>query len=370
MGVCNQFCSKRVLAMAAFLRRSSGRLPALAFVGAGALAFRVNQQWVSMSTAPDVLIIGGTGLMGAPTARLLQSQGYRVAVMSRGSAKGQGTDGRRPEQAKCEMVVCDREDRAAFLKLLTSSECPRTIVDFTAMKPDHVKDVITAHKSKPLEHYVFVSTNMVYPGGIEDMDITGLPQPVAEDAADLAGAASAPDSYGGKKLKCEALLQQASTEDGLPFTTLRPPAVVGPGCDNRHERLQRLAARLPPLPPRASSRPPTVNPGLFRVAHCEDVAAAIAAVLASGKRVHGEAFNVAGSESVTLQQYVAAIAHHLGRDVPEVPPDPVLRNYERQGVLNISKAEKLLGFKGMPLAQWMGDTVDWHTRLMSNSSAL
>jgi len=205
---------------------------------------------------------------------------------------------------------------------------------------------------------------MVYPGGIEDMDITGLPQPVPETAADLDSADSAPDTYGGNKLKCEALLRRALKDDGLPFTTLRPPAVVGPGCDDRHERLQRLVADLPALPPRSSKRPPTVNPGLFRVAHSSHVAEVVAAVVAHGREVQGEAFNVASSTSLTLQDYVAAIAQHLGRKTPEVPDDPSYRNYERQGVLDISKAQRLLNFEGSPASKWMGETVKWHAAIL------
>lgn len=292
-----------------------------------------------MSASPDVLVIGGTGLMGAPTARLLQVAGHRVVVMSRGSPQGQGSGGQRPEQAACEFLQCDREDTAQFVEMLTSSQCPRVIVDFTAMSADHIE---------------------VYPGGVEDMDITGLPQPVAEDAADLAGADGAPDTYGGRKLKCEALLGRAYKDEGLPSTTLRPPAVVGPGCDNRHERLHRLVAGLPPLPPPPTTRPPPVNPGFFRVAHCSDVAAAVAAVVTSGKSVHGEAFNVASSESITLQDYVAAIGAQLGRVPPDVPSDQALRSYERQGQLDVSKAERILGFRPTPLAKSIGDTVAWH----------
>lgn len=352
-------------AFAAF-RHASHRLPAIALVGtSGALgAVHFRRQHVFMSTVPDVLVIGGTGLMGAPTARLLQSLGHRVVIMSRGSGNGQGVGGHRPDQPECEILACDREDTAALLRTLDCEQCPRVIVDFTAMQPDHIQDIVAAHKQRSLKHYIFISTNMVYPGGVEDMDITALPQPVPEEAADLAAADAAPDTYGGKKLKCEALLQRASEEQGLPFTTLRPPAVVGPGCDDRHERLQRLVADLPPLPGHTSTRPPTANPGLFRVANCSDVAEAVAAVVALADQVHSETFNVAGSESVTLHEYVAAIGTHIGREPAEVPDDPSIRNFERQGQIDVSKAQRILGFQGTPMAEWMGETVAWHARLL------
>ena len=43
-----------------------------------------------------VLVIGGSGLQGAPTVRHLLAAGHAVTVLSRGSNSGAGTGGRRP----------------------------------------------------------------------------------------------------------------------------------------------------------------------------------------------------------------------------------------------------------------------------------
>ncbi|CAK0879311.1 unnamed protein product [Prorocentrum cordatum] len=309
-------------------------------------------------------------LMGAPTARLLQERGHRVVVLARGSARGGGAGGARPEQARgCEMLACDRGHSASFVEALSGEGRPRVVVDFTAMLPRHIADVVEVHRRRPLEHYIFISTNMVYPGGVEDMDITSLPQPVAEGAANLSAAHAAPDTYGGRKLKCEAALQRARAEQGLRWTVLRPPAVVGPGCDSRHERLQRLVAGLPPLPARASKRPPTVRPGRFRVAYSGDVAEAVAAVVELGERVHGEAFNIACPASMTLGEYVGGIASCLGLCTQEVPDDPALRNYERQGEVDVSKSLRVLGIEGTPVQRWMRQTVSWHARALAEAPA-
>ena len=145
---------------------------------------------------------------------------------------------------------------------------------------------------------------------------------------------------------------------GLCYTALRPPAVVGPGCDNRHERLQRLVQGLPPLSPRKGKQVPAKAHGApFRVAYsgplvsdqlgvwdqlcnivthqhgglkllpnlcrrslvfgfwdqqCSnildhpvvlgDVAAAVAAVVLKGQALKGEALNIASGESVTMEE--------------------------------------------------------------------
>lgn len=357
--------------MAAMFRRSRS-LQVPVFLGGSACGLAITadrfRRPLSLATArnPAVLVIGGTGLMGAPTARLLQQQGYDVVIMTRGSAAGMGIGGSRPEQAVCKTWVCDREDEAAFSSALCDPQCPSIIVDFTAMNTKHIKQVAAAHRKRSLEHYVFISTNMVYPGGPEDMDITGLAQPVPEHAADLDAAEAAPDTYGGRKLKCEALLQRASSDESLPYSVLRPPSVVGPGCDNRHERLQRLAMDLPPLTVPRRLLPATRNAGQFRVACSQDVATAVAGIIALGSASHGEAYNVASGDAMTIHEYMAAIAAQLGIEAAAVPADPALRNYERQGVLETKKLEKAIGFQPTPLGQWMRETVTWHTPMLGS----
>lgn len=314
--------------------------------------------------------------MGAPTAKLLQARGHRVVIMTRGNAQGLGMGGRRPAPPACEALICDRANTAAFTEALARPGCPRVVVDFTAMGQEDVEAVVAAHRQRPLQHYVFISTNMVYPGGPEAMDITALSQPVCETAAQLDKAGAAPETYGGRKLRCEAALQRATTADALPWTVLRPPAVVGPGCDNRHERLQRVVANLEPLPPRLSTRPATVQPGRFRVAYSEDVAAAAVLVVEKAEAVHGEAFNIASAEPTSMQEYVDAVARSLSTatlPISALPEeDSMLWNYQRQGSLDSSKAELLLGFKPTDLDTMINKTVQWHASFLQHkrSSAL
>ena len=122
---------------------------------------------------------------------------------------------------------------------------------------------------------------MVYPGGPSGFDISPLRPTVPEDLAEVSNAAAMPDDYGGLKLKCEAALAAAWERCAFPYTTLRPPSVIGPACDNRHERLQRIAMGLEPLPPRGG-RQFAAERGSFRVAYSEDMGSAVVATLATG----------------------------------------------------------------------------------------
>eukprot|EP01043_Picozoa_sp_COSAG02_P021007 COSAG02_NODE_1054_length_14930_cov_2157.848291_6_plen_153_part_00 len=96
----------------------------------------------------------------------------------------------------------------------------------------------------------------------------------------------------------------------FPYTTLRPPSVIGPACDNRHERLQRLAMGLPPLDPRGGRKFAAVRSG-FRVAYSEDMATAVVATLATGGPAINEAFNIAMDEIVTVEDYLAGVKRAL-----------------------------------------------------------
>ena len=125
------------------------------------------------------------------------------------------------------------------------------------------------------------AANMVYPGGPSGFDISPLRPTVPEDLAEVSDAEAMPEDYGGLKLKCEAALAAAWERCDFPYTTLRPPSVIGPACDNRHERLQRIAMGLEPLPPRGG-RQFAAERGSFRVAYSEDMGSAVVATLATG----------------------------------------------------------------------------------------
>ena len=87
------------------------------------------------------------------------------------------------------------------------------MVDYYAMVPQHIEDVVAAYAlpSSALKHYIFVSTNMVYPGGPGGFDISPLRPTVPEELAEVDDAAAHPDDYGGLKLKCEAALAAVHT---------------------------------------------------------------------------------------------------------------------------------------------------------------
>ena len=341
------------------------------------------------SEVADVLIIGGTGFMGAPTARLLQQEGRKVLVLSRGCENtGKGTQGRRPEPPiGAAAMFCDRKhpDFAAFLQ---SAACPRIVVDFQAYVPAQVEAILQAHRVRPFQQYILVSTNYIYPGGPEGIGLQEFAQPITElDAEPLSRVQSLSNrsfgSYGGGKLQVELRLRQAAQQDGFPALILRPPAAVGPGGDSRHERMQRLLAELPPFqkaPTMARISAPASADALagqqrkFRVVFSGDIAAAVGLAIKAiegGKVAPGEAFNVASGQSITIDEYAASVARALGVAERKVSADPRLQgatpelpmkpfDFDLQGSLDTAKAERVLGFKPTAVDAFIKETVDWH----------
>lgn len=106
------------------------------------------------------------------------------------------------------------------------------------------------------------------------------------------------------------------------------------------------------------------------------MASAVVATLAVGAPSLNEAFNIAQAEVVTVHDYldevkaaleasgcpaiadaaqVAAGLQELGAEVC---------NYENQSAIDITKAQRVLGWEPTSFAEFIKATTDWHTPLL------
>jgi nucleoside-diphosphate-sugar epimerase len=261
-------------------------------------------------------------------------------------------------------VACNRmTDREKFRKILFESKF-HVIVDYWAMGPDHVQDVIDATKGTDLQSYIFVSTNMVYKGGPEGFDVrVGADGPwLKEYDIDIVEYARfCPDSYGGRKVFCEALLKKVNETTGFPYTSLRMPSVIGPQADWRWSKLQDWVADENPIDPHGGVG------NKFRVVYSGDVGRACYLIAINSAKTAGEAINFCQDETPTYAEFLECLASCLGvtpktiyENSKTITEESPFSNYEGQWILDTSKAQKLLGWKTTPMKEWMQETVDWH----------
>jgi nucleoside-diphosphate-sugar epimerase len=325
----------------------------------------------------SVCVIGGTGCAGTPTVEAFLDGGYQVTVLSRGGA-GDGHFGRpandgqneakqkRMEALKAkgvQFVACNRmTERSKFRNVLADSKFD-VIVDYWAMTPDHVQDVIDATSDYKLSSYVFVSTNMVYKGGPEGFDVrVGTDGPwLKEYDIDVSEySRSCPDSYGGRKVFCEALLKTAFATKGFPYTALRMPSVIGPQADWRWSKLQDWVAGGNPIDPHGGVG------NKFRIVYSGDIGKACYLIATNSSKTAGEAINFCQDETPTYAEFLACLSDCLGvspkteEGSQTITEESPFSNYEGQWILDTSKAKQLLGWTTTPMKEWMQETVDWH----------
>jgi nucleoside-diphosphate-sugar epimerase len=330
-----------------------------------------------------VCVIGGTGCAGTPTVKAFLAGGYEVTVLSRGG-HGDGhfgrpaNDGQNTAKQKrmadlqaaqgtgggVKFVACNRmTERQKFRDILSAAQFD-AIIDYWAMLPDHVQDVLDATREYSLTSYVFISTNMIYKGGPEGFDVrTGTDGPWLQeyDIDVVEYAKSCPDTYGGRKVYGEALLKKAYENQGFPYTALRMPSVIGPQADWRWSKLQDWVAQGNPIDPHGGVG------NKFRIVFSGDVAEACFLIATNAGRTAGEAINFCQDETPTYAEFLTCLSECLGvavttptetaQTITEVSP---FSNYEGQWILDTSKAQKLLGWKTTPMKEWMQETVDWH----------
>ncbi|KAK3261866.1 hypothetical protein CYMTET_29248, partial [Cymbomonas tetramitiformis] len=176
-------------------------------------------------------------------------------------------------------------------------------------------------------------------------------------------AQSVVDSYGARKVYCEAYLAATHKSERFPYTAIRLPSVVGAAADWRHSKLQAWIDKGNPIDPAGGKGTQ------FRVIYSGDVATAVLAVLRRKEETLGLAINFAQAERPTLAEYLQCCARAMDKkpvragffsysqSLPDAEP---LCNYENQGVLDTSLAQKLLAWEPTPMKTWMEETVEWH----------
>ncbi|MCU1530822.1 MAG: NAD-dependent epimerase/dehydratase [Arthrobacter sp.] len=305
-----------------------------------------------LSTASDILFIGGTGVISAAAAEHAVELGHRVTVLNRGSSA------ERPVPAGTEVLHADVRNPEEVRTALRGREFD-AVADFLSFTPEHAAAAVEQFSGRTAQ-YVFISSASAYqkpPERLPVLESTPLENPFWQ--------------YSRDKIACEQLLLRARRERGFPVTVVRPShtydrtriALLGGWTD-----VHRMREGLPVIVHGDGT-------SLWTLTHTRDFAKAFAGLLGRHQAV-GESYTITSDEFLPWDQVYRLYAFAAGVREPELvhvasdtiaAHDPalgpgLLGDRSHSVVFDNSKIKALVpSFRAtVPFAEGALESVRWH----------
>lgn len=318
----------------------------------------------------NILIIGGTGFISGRLSEKLLLRGHKLTLLNRGNTK---TELRGKQNLS--FVYGDRNDKRILSELVSKKKFD-VVYDMIAYDEKDSQTAIDIFKNK-IGRFIHCSTISVY---MLQQDVR---IPVTEDQINLELMKEFKRSpfgwdYGINKIKCENVLWKNHDDKSFPMSMLRPTYVSGPKDPARRDWfwIDRIIDGKPLLIP---------GDGNFRFqqVYIEDAAEAFCKIIETDKSI-GEAYNVAGDESFTLNEYLSQLMKLLNKksDVFHIDQkefdnlelsysnegDVFTFNTRRDAVFSLEKIKDHLGYSSTPFDEYMKTTIDWFQNECKNHS--
>ena len=290
----------------------------------------------------SVLVIGGTGLISSAVATMARDRGYEVTVVTRGKS---------PVPQGLRAVQADRSNPKELA--LAFDRGYDAVIDAICYEPADASAIIELAAGRTSQ-YIFVSTVDTYP----------KPAPHYPVDESFPRGASTAFQYASKKVRCEEIIEGAA-RPGFATTIVRPAATYG---DESTPIAPTLPFRMAGIfLHRLLRGEPLLLHGdgtsLWTSCHCDEVAAAIVAAVGNPQSF-GRAYNLAGFEAITWNQYWQTIAKVMGAPQPKFDYIPTgtlaliapewaewcVINFSHPGHYDSSAAHRELGF--LPCISW------------------
>lgn len=249
----------------------------------------------SMSSAFNVLLIGGTRFSGAYLWTELHKRGHIVTLYNRGKTPPkklplETEQGFQARLAAAKFLKGDRKDPAQ-LKQLVDPNAYDYVYDMNGREASDTAPLVDLFKGKNLKQFVYMSSAGVY------LKTDEMPH-LEQDAVD-------PKSRHKGKLDTEKML----SESGVPWCSFRPTYITGPQNYNPVERyfLARVDAGRPVCIPGHGQH-------LTGLGHVEDLAVAMANVIGREGRTTGQVYNVQSESAITFDGIAKAAAAAMGKE--------------------------------------------------------
>ena len=231
-----------------------------------------------------ILIMGGTRFIGVSLTKILVDQGHNVVLFNRGNKPA-------PVEGVTQ-IHGDRKDAAVLKEKLTGEKFD-AIFDNNGRQLADTKPLVEIFKGQ-ISHFVYVSSAGVY------LPSEQMPHR-EDDAVD-------PNSRHKGKYETESYLQA----EGIPFTSVRPTYIYGPGNYNDLEAwfFDRIVRNRPILIPAGGLH-------FTQFGHIDDLASAMAKVLGNEKAI-GQTYNISGDRYVTFTGLAKACGQAVGKNSDEI----------------------------------------------------
>jgi nucleoside-diphosphate-sugar epimerase len=310
-----------------------------------------------------ILVIGGSGFISSRLVRMLVQRGHAVTAFTRGKS---AVD---PELLTRASWVHGDRDSPGDLESLGRGATYDVVYDMVAYKAPQSQEAARVFRGR-VGRFIHCSTVSVY------MVAERVQCPVTEDQDQGPLMEYFPRNpfgmdYGIKKRDCERVLWSAHDERLFPVSMLRPIYVPGPGDPASRDWfwIERILDGGPLLVPGSGDI-------AFQQVFVDDVAGMFAELPERPQSV-GKAYNIAGEEIFSLNEYLHVLGELVGREVRLVhldqktfdaldfstsPQGDVFTfNVRRTAVVSLDRIKRDLDYRPTPFRDYMRRTIEWWT---------
>ncbi len=249
-----------------------------------------------------VLFIGGTGIISSACSELAIGRGIELYLLNRGQSIRPA-----PPGAICFQADIRQPDSVA--RACGDLEFD-AVVDWIAFTPEHIRTDIELFQGRTGQ-YIFISSASAYqkpPSFLPILESTPLDNPFWQ--------------YSRQKAACEALLVEAGSQDGFPYTIVRPSHTYDRTLLPFHDHYTTLARML-------LGKAVVVHgdgTSLWTLTHHHDFAVGFVGLLGNPQAI-GESFHITSDEWLSWNQIYTIVAGAAGVEpnLVHVPSEMIAR---------------------------------------------